>query len=234
MGGLSVSLKPIKKSDAKKLDKMKAKKRTTELTELPPRILIVSEGTKTEPYYFEILAEKINSKSSKMTSGARVVVEVEGTGRNTTGLYSHLENKYTSADLANYKQIWLVYDKDDFPKDRFDNAASKAKERNNSKFNAAWSNQSFELWLVWHFQDYYVESHRKEYIKVLDKYVSHYEKGDKEVYYYILKNGDIKEAIKRAKRQEKMYVDDGVIVPSQMKCASTVYKLVEELMKYIN
>lgn len=189
-----MSLKPIKKSDAKKLDKMKAKKRTTELTELPPRILIVSEGTKTEPYYFEILAEKINSKSSKMTSGARVVVEVEGTGRNTTGLYSHLENKYTSADLANYKQIWLV----------------------------------------WHFQDYCAESHRKEYINVLDKYVSHYEKGDKEVYYYILKNGDIKEAIKRAKRQEKMYVDDGVIVPSQMKCASTVYKLVEELMQYIN
>ncbi len=228
-----MSLKPIKKSDAKKLDKMMAKKRDTALNELPPRMLIVTEGTKTEPYYLKILADRINGAASRISRTPRVIVEVEGTGRNTSGLYRYLEDNYGSPELGVYKEIWLVYDKDDFPNDRFDNAAFKAKETKNSKFNVAWSNQSFELWLLWHYQDYGSSNHRKDYIKNLKKYVAKYDKGDKAVYEKIINEGDIKTAIKRAKQQEKRYKELGVTVPSKMDGCSMVYLLVEELLNYI-
>jgi len=230
-----VSLKPIKKSDARKMDKMKAKKRDLRLNELPPRILIVTEGTKTEPFYFEILADKINKKEefSKITRNPRVVVEVEGTGRNTSGLYQYLEDNYDSVELANYSKIWLVYDKDDFPKDRFDNVYHKASSSKKSKFNAAWSNQSFELWLLWHYKDYSTVAHRTEYIKNLKKYIPNYSKGDRTVYEKIVHDGDIRRAIQRAKQQEENYEHNGITTPSKMECASMVYKLVEELLQYI-
>ncbi len=229
-----MSLKPLKKSDAKKQkNKLEAKKRNKQLTMLPPKILIVSEGTKTEPYYFEILADRINENSRAISKNPRVIVEVEGTGKNTYGLYNHLEDNYTSEKLHEYKEIWLVYDKDDFPADRFDNVDAKARNKKDSRFHAAWSNQSFELWLLWHYQDYSSETHRTEYIKCLEKYVLDYRKGDRSIYEKILAEGDARKAISRAKKQKEWYEQQGVVTPSKMACASMVYKLVEELLSYL-
>ena len=226
-----MSLKPLKKSEIEKAkSKMKAKKRTETFQLLPPRILIVSEGTKTEPYYLQLIAQAINDKYHKFSVNPRIVVE--GTGRNTTGLYDFLEDNYTSKELVEYQQIWLVYDKDDFPKDRFDNAAFKADADRKHRFHAAWSNESFELWLLWHYQDYTSDTHRTEYIKTLKKYIPEYDKGKKEVYEKILATGDINDAIKRAKQQAKYYKEMGIDTPSQMVAHSVVYKLIEELKKY--
>lgn len=226
-----MSLKPLKKSEIDKAkSKMKAKKRAESFPLLPPRILIVSEGTKTEPYYLKLLAKGINDKYRKFSVNPRIVVE--GTGRNTTGLYGFLEDNYTSKELTEYQQIWLVYDKDDFPKDRFDNAAYKADADRKYRFRVAWSNESFELWLLWHYQDYTANTHRKEYIKALKKYIPGYDKGKKEVYERILATGDINAAIKRGKQQAKYYKEMGISTPSQMVASSVVYKLIAELKKY--
>lgn len=228
-----MSLKPLKKSEIEKAkSKMKAKKRTETFQLLPPRILIVSEGTKTEPYYLQLFAQTINDRCRKFSASPRIVVE--GTGRNTTGLYSFLEDNYSSKELEEYKQIWLVYDKDDFPKDRFDNAAFKADSDKDHRFHVAWSNESFELWLLWHYQDYTSDTHRKEYIRSLKNYIPEYDKGKKEVYEKILATGDISKAIKRGKRQAKYYKELGIDTPSQMVAHSLVYKLIEELKKYSN
>ncbi len=126
-----------------------------------------------------------------------------------------------------------MYDKDDFPRDRFDNAAFKADADKKHRFNTAWSNESFELWLLWHFQDYTANNHRTEYIKALEKYVSDYNKGDKEVYETIFETGDFKAAIKRGEKQAKYYKDMGEVTPSKMYAHSTVYKLIKGLMKYL-
>ena len=226
-----MSLKPLKKSEIKKAkEKLKAKKRTEEFPLLPPRILVVSEGTKTEPYYVQCFAKKINDKYRKFSANPRIVVE--GTGRNTIALYSFLEDNFSSKELAEYQQIWLMYDKDDFPTDRFDNAFFKANSDKSHRFHAAWSNESFELWLLWHFQDYTSDTHRSGYIKSLKKYIPDYDKGIQEVFERIIDIGNVDEAVKRGKSQAQYYKDLGISTPSQMKAHSTVYELVEELRKY--
>ena len=40
----------------------------------------------------------------------------------------------------------LVYDKDDFPYDDFDNTQFSAEGRSDREIKAAWSNESIELW----------------------------------------------------------------------------------------
>ncbi len=209
---------------------MKAKKRTEEFPLLPPRILVVSEGTKTEPYYIQCFAQKINDKYRRFSANPRIVVE--GTGRNTIALYSFLEDNFSSKELAEYQQIWLMYDKDDFPKDRFDNAFFKANSDKSHRFHAAWSNESFELWLLWHFQDYTSDTHRSEYIKSLKKYIPDYDKGIQEVFERIIAIGNVDEAVRRGKSQAQYYKEFGISTPSQMYAHSTVYELVEELRKY--
>lgn len=227
-----MSIKPIKKSEQKILvqKKLQAKKRKTQMSLLPPRILIISEGTKTEPYYMDEFARRINEKYTQFTKNKRIIVD--GTGRNTTGLYEYLDNCDYKDTLKEFDQIWLVYDKDDFPKDRFDNTAFKT-EKKNSCCHAAWSNESFELWLVWHFQDYTAVNGRKDYIKILKKYISDYKKGSPEVYSAIIEKGNVDKAIQRSKKQIKYYTERGINTPSQMHTASTVYKLIEELRKYM-
>ena len=76
-----MSLKPKKKSEQEKIiQKIKAKERKMDIMNvLPPYTMIVSEGTKTEPYYLNGFVSKINDKYKKITSEKRI--EVYGTGR---------------------------------------------------------------------------------------------------------------------------------------------------------
>ena len=71
---------------------MQKKKKKTNIV-LPPYTYIVSEGTKTEPYYIEAMAQVINEKYREFSTGKFVVVE--GTGRNTKGLL-----EYARANVA--------------------------------------------------------------------------------------------------------------------------------------
>ena len=70
--------------------------------------LIVTEGTKTEPNYFNALKELINSKGNN-----RVQLEIKGSGKNTTDLFEYAK-KLADKSLNGYRNVWLVYDLDDF------------------------------------------------------------------------------------------------------------------------
>ena len=81
-----MSLKQKKHSENKKeqsrlQEKMEKRKKKMDIPLLPPYIYIISEGTKTEPYYIGAIASKINEKYREYSTGERIVVE--GTGRNT-------------------------------------------------------------------------------------------------------------------------------------------------------
>ena len=101
-----MSLKPKKFSELKIQQdelqkKMQKKKKKTNIV-LPPYTYIVSEGTKTEPYYIEAMAQVINEKYREFSTGKFVVVE--GTGRNTKGLL-----EYARANVArNFPQAEVV------------------------------------------------------------------------------------------------------------------------------
>ena len=106
-----MSLKPLKKSD---LNKSWMKPKPDRGMKIQPEYhLIVSEGTDTEPAYFEAIADIINSEQRK-----RIQLEVAGEGDNTINLF--WKAKQRVLDNANgYRHVWVVYDTDDFPAEHF-------------------------------------------------------------------------------------------------------------------
>ena len=106
-----------------------------ELTE-KPSILIVCEGENTEPSYFN---------QFRITSAR---VKSVGEGYNTVSL---VNRALALAQQGNYDQVWCVFDKDDFNDNDFNSAIQIAVANN---FGVAYSNQSFEYWLILHFNDH--------------------------------------------------------------------------------
>lgn len=224
-----MSLKPIKASEQKKNQERinaKMQKRKKELLDdPPPYIYIVSEGKETEPNYISGLAKAINSKFSDLSSGDRIIVK--GTGRNTRGLLKYAR-KVVESDFPQAAVVWLMYDKDDFPLDDFDNTQYSAEDKkDNRQYRVAWSNECIELWFVLHFQELEVNNGREHYRKILRQKCG-YEKNLKNIYDLLMDKTNI--AIKRARRQYESYND----LPPSKRCPATrVYELVEELQKYI-
>lgn len=149
-----MSNRPLKVSDQKKLNKIAAKKKKQIefLYQLPPYMFIISEGTKTEPNYIKGIVDKINQKYNKYTSGTPRIL-VHGTGRNTIGLLEYAR-KAVEEQLPEAESVWLMYDKDDFPADNFDNTCYSAEQKiDKREYHAIWSNECIELWFLLHFQE---------------------------------------------------------------------------------
>mgnify|MGYP004461391009 FL=1 len=151
-----MSLKPKKHSENKKeqsrlQEKMKKRQKQMEIPLLPPYTYIISEGTKTEPYYIGTIAERVNEKYREYSTGKRIIVE--GTGRNTKSLLEYARNT-VDKNFPQAEEVWLMYDKDDFPEDNFDNTQHSAEDRmDKRKYRVAWSNECIELWFLLHFQE---------------------------------------------------------------------------------
>ncbi len=102
--------------------------------EIRQRFLIVCEGKKTEPQYFQKFR------------GPFSILDIRGTGCNTVSLVEHAI-KCSSEDR--YDQIWCVFDRDSFSSDIFNRALLLARQNN---FFVAYSNEAFELWYILHFE----------------------------------------------------------------------------------
>jgi hypothetical protein len=98
--------------------------------------LIICEGEKTEPLYFQAILEEYKLTNAVVIQGA-------------SGDPSHIL-KIAKREKANYESIWCVFDRDSFPAADFDNTIHSCLQTKG--FHAAWSNESFELWYVLHFQ----------------------------------------------------------------------------------
>lgn len=222
-----MSLKPLKASDQKKVNLMmqNKKKQVETLHQLPPYTYIISEGVKTEPYYISGLADAINCKYYNYSSGKRIVVK--GTGRNTKSLLIYARKK-VGEDFPEAEIVWLMYDKDDFPHDDFDNTQFSAEDRSDKRlFKTAWSNECIELWFILHYQDLSSNVGREKYREILKRYFE-YEKNLVNIYEILKDKTSI--AVKRAKKQ---YEEFAGIPPSQCCPATRVFELVEELQKYL-
>ncbi len=90
--------------------------------------LIVCEGTKTEPNYFGALRMKLPGDMIK-----RIIIE--GAAANTLTLIKVAEKECDRRRRSGeppYDKVWLVFDKDSFDDDKFDNAISSAKSHTES------------------------------------------------------------------------------------------------------
>ncbi|CZQ92341.1 RloB family protein [Trichococcus collinsii] len=101
--------------------------------------LILCEGTKTEPNYF---------RSFHVISAQ---VEVVGTAMNTMSLVNYARDVVDTRP-DEYDEIWLVFDKDSFDRDIFNEAVFFCETHYRQGFRAAYSNEAFEIWYLLHFE----------------------------------------------------------------------------------
>ena len=215
------------------------KKRKENIREIAPyRYLIICEGEKTEPNYFKGIKDRIDIKyKDRIDVKEKIELDVEGTGRNTEDLVSYTIKSRNLSEKV-YGHVWVVFDKDDFTDEQFNNAIYKARANN---IEVAWSNEAIELWFILHFEYLNTAIHRNQYINKLNQYFlknninkGKYEKNLLNIFDILIDYGNIKEAIQRSKKLYNSYKEGNIKTESNMNPCTTVYKLVDELLEYID
>ena len=189
-------------------------------------VLIVCEGTKTEPNYFEAFAEK--------QQGVIVYdIEVKGLGRGTKDV---VEKAIDLKNKNSYDRVWAVFDKDEFPAKDFNEAIAMGQKNG---IEVAWSNEAFELWYLYHFQNVITGVSRKDYeekistaVNASPKYKSKkkyiYAKKDPNNYKIMTTYGSMDSAIRYAEAKHLEYASD-TRYANHNPC-TTVYRLVRQLL----
>ena len=203
-------------------DKLKSKRQA------PANYLIVCEGKKTEPNYFNGLKKKINEKYGNKVDVLIPNIEVKGTGKNTTKLLKYTQKTVNHANKV-YGQVWVVFDKDDYSDEQFDSAID------NCNYNVAQSNPNFELWLLAHFKkvnryvskDDVLQELSKEFQK---KDLGDYTKNDTNIFDKVTSEERLHAAIKNCEYMEELNKDGQV---SQRNPMTRVYKIVDRLKEYL-
>jgi RloB-like protein len=170
--------------------------------------LIVCEGAKTEPTYFEAI-------KYTLPRGVIQCIDIQGEGKNTLTLID-ATMKIRAQELSNgkrYDQTWAVFDKDSFPPQNFNNAINKG-ENLKDKIHCAWSNEAFELWYLLHLEYVNVSMSRDDYKPRIEKWISNaigkpfeYKKNRPDMYAILQQYGNEKQAILWAEKLEKNYDD---------------------------
>jgi len=137
-----------KRGSLKKFAKKEIKERPIRFRRYKYLFLIVCEDQKTEPAYFEKYVSKIPEET--------IYLKPIGTGRDPKGVVQRaIIERDLLAKEANREvdEVWVVFDKDDA-----DENATKIKRFKDAfqiagaeKFEVAYSNEVFELWLLLHF-----------------------------------------------------------------------------------
>lgn len=135
-----------------------------------PRILIVCEGTKTEPGYFWGFRQLY-----------RLVVDLElssgGVPKTLVDRAAEMKKNAERASKAardvnlRYDDVWCVFDIDDHP--HIDDARQQARDNG---IKLAVSNPCFELWVLLYFQDQRAHISRVKLKAACRKYLPNYEK----------------------------------------------------------
>ena len=200
-----------------------------------PRVnsfLIVSEGEKTEPLYFEGIAKTISESFGDGVSVEKPIIDTRGEGKCTVSLVNAAVAIAKKAHIM-YEQQWVVFDKDDF--NDFDEAIDLAEK---SGFKVAWSNQSFEFWLYLHFN--YCDSalHRDDWVKKLSELFilrginpEGYKKNDPNIFEIVSSNGSLDSAVSYAINIGKKHAKK--LPPSKQDPCTTVYQLILELKPFL-
>ena len=218
------------KIDNALLKRYKSHERKSKPRRVVCKILIVCEGTKTEPNYFR--------KFAAFNRGSIVYeVNVKGMGANTMSVVDEAIRIKENSEKKNseYDRVWAVFDKDSFDDSKFNGAIDKAKKHN---VNCSWSNEAFELWFLYHFCNVTTATARTDFRKRIteavnnsDEYKSKkayvYEKNAEDNYEVMNKYGSQENAIKWAEAQSEKW--SGQPYAKQNPC-TMVYQLVRQLI----
>lgn len=148
------------------------------------RILMVTEGSKTEPCYLEEIrtAYRLHSANVQVQPGQQGTAPIQ--------VVRHARQLFEEGDIRkgirprSFDQVHAVFDRDDH--DSYFKALDAVKSldgklRNDEGqaviFKAVASRPSFELWLLLHFEDIQAPIHRDEVMRRLKQHIPGYEKG---------------------------------------------------------
>lgn len=192
--------------------------------------LIICEGENTEPEYFKAFPVKT------------ATIKSYGLGSSKSKLVEYVL-EITEHETDEDQEVWIVFDMDlklqddiDKQKEDYENAISTATA---AGLKVAHSNDSFELWLILHYQ--YIDSNwtRHEYYKRLSQlWECNYEKEAKKRKYCALiyqrlqedERSDQNRAIAHAEKLEETQEE----ITLAEKCPhTTVHQLVTALNEYL-
>ena len=212
----------IDNADLKRFARSSVKRKPKEIKVF---FLIVCEGKKTEPNYFE----KFKGKFGNVIVG----IDCEGMGYNTLKVVEEAI-KIRDKNPNKYNRVWAVFDRDSFPKKDFNAAIQKAKSND---IDCAWSNEAFELWYLLHFQSRKTSMKRTEYQKAIEAEVNKnwknkkkpfkYAKNATDTYDVLKKYGNQEQAIKNAEELSQKY-DNSYFADHNPR--TQVYELVKQLI----
>jgi len=172
----------------------------------PPfdRVLIVTEGTKTEPLYFDDIRRQMRIASAH-------IAVLPSTGTEPIQVVEYAEAKFL--ETREYECVFAVFDRDDHR--TFNQALTRARtldstlknaERQSVRFFAVPTVPCFELWLLLHYQECVAFNHRTEVFSKLNDHISGYTKGAKDI--YALTEPKIPDAATRAAHLRRQFKPD--------------------------
>jgi hypothetical protein len=185
-------------------------RRKVNTREMRDKFLIVCEGERTEPHYFE------RFRVSKR-------VTVLGLGYNTLSL---VKKAIELMQCDEYDQIWCVFDRNAFPAEDFNAAIDLARQNG---IDIAYSNEAFEIWYLLHFGYHDTAISRQLYKSKLTGHLgSEYQKNRTDMY-DLLKNKQ-PDAIRNAERLLASYGSHHN--PAQDNPCTTVHNPLFEIMDF--
>jgi len=202
--------------DRHKIAKAQRKRTIKKTKSISKKVLIACEDTKSSRFYFTRMIKDYGLRGQ--------VVFAKHIGTNPMKVLEAI--KIHLLKDSNFDEKWIVIDKDSYSKSEFNGTIASAKALD---INVAYSNESYELWILLHFKDQKAYINRLQLNKELKDLVD-YEKSN-EFIYEIIKSKQ-NEAIKRSKNLIKFFIDiNGSSNPFDDNPSNTIYQLVESLEK---
>lgn len=182
------------------------------------KFLLVCEGEKTEPNYFESFRGANISVVTEKAAGDPLNVVLKAIEMNPAK--GRGKKKQTP-----YDSVWAIFDRDSFELDRI-NTAFQLADLNG--INVAFSNEAFELWYLLHFEYRNTGMIRTEYAQALSNHLGfNYAKNSLEMYDLLFPF--MQTAISNARRLAEVYEEKHPLVDRNP--YTSVYLLVERLLK---
>lgn len=177
-----------------------------------PVFVIATEGSVTEPSYFEKF------------KGREVVIDIVDSGQDSSpaGVLKSLKKHLKIKPLDKDEEAWIVIDRDIWPSEQIEDVCRTLTQmRPKGLYHLALSNPKFEYWILLHFEDGNGVITDTDCDQRLKKYLPGYKK---DLTCWNPSINDFRQAIERAKRMDKEECD------WPRKRGTTVYRLVEKLM----
>lgn len=195
------------------------------------RILIVCEGSKTEPSYFGEIRIAYRLPTTNIT------VLPAGAGTAPIQVVQYAQELFERGDLGKsirprtFEQVFAVFDRDDHKSyaDALKKAAALDRGLKNDlgqpvPFEAIVSVPCFELWLLLHFEDVLAPLHRDDVTHRLRKHLPEYAKSAKRT--FADTRGHLDTAMRRAQTLASRFQAD---TQKEQTPYTTVFKLVHLL-----